>query len=105
VTLHDICVRIVYPRPDNSLENQEVLALNKNLFESKWKQIRDRTTAWWSLMSDIDLVKVDKAENKFDKYVTLLQVKYGYTRDHAKKELSRRVTEYETELKNTDKAA
>jgi hypothetical protein len=87
-----------------STKNQEKLTVNKNLFESKWKQIRDRTTAWWSLMSDFDLVKVDKAENKFDKYVTLLQVKYGYTRDQAKKEVSRRVAEYETELKNADKA-
>jgi hypothetical protein len=79
--------------------------VNKNLFESKWKQIRDRTTAWWSLMSDVDLVKVDKSENKFDKYVTLLQVKYGYTRDHAKKEVSRRVAEYEVEQKEDVKPA
>jgi hypothetical protein len=79
--------------------------LNKNLFESKWKQIRSQTTAWWSLMSDVDLVKVDKADSKFDKYVTLLQVKYGYTRDHAKKEVSRRVAEYEVEQKEDVKPA
>jgi hypothetical protein len=48
-------------------------------------------------MSDFDLVKVDKAENKFGKYVTLLQVKYGFTRDQAKKEVSRRVAAYEAE--------
>jgi hypothetical protein len=79
--------------------------MNKNLFESKWKQIRSQTTAWWSLMSDLDLVKVDKADSKFDKYVTMLQVKYGYTRDQAKKEVSRRVAEYEAEQKDSVKPA
>jgi hypothetical protein len=71
--------------------------LNKKLFESKWKQIRSHTTAWWTLMSEYDLNKVDKAEVKFDKYVTMLQVKYGYTRQQAKMEIGKRVTELEAE--------
>jgi c-di-GMP-related signal transduction protein len=70
--------------------------VNKDQFESKWKQIRSQTTAWWSLMSDYDLVKVDKAVIKFDKYLTMLQVKYGYTRQQAKIEIGKRVAEYET---------
>ena len=73
--------------------------MNKELFESKWKEIRNQTTAWWSLMSDHDLIKVDKAEVKLDKFVTMLQVKYGYTREQAKKEISGHVAEYETKLK------
>jgi hypothetical protein len=73
--------------------------LNKNLFESKWQQIRDQSTAWWSLMSEYDLNKVDKAEVKFDKYVTMLQVKYGYTRKQAKLEIDKRVAEFEAEQK------
>ena len=71
--------------------------MNKKLFESKWKQIRSHTTAWWTLMSEYDLNKVDKAEVKFDKYVTMLQVKYGYTRQQAKMEIGKRVTELEAE--------
>jgi len=78
----------------------ENLAMNKDLFETKWKQIRSQTTGWWSLMSNDDLNKVDKAEIKFNKYVTLLQVKYGYTREQAKKEMSRHISEYEVEQKN-----
>ena len=70
--------------------------MNKDQFESKWKQIRSQTTAWWSLMSDSDLEKVDKSAIKFDKYITLLQVKYGYTRQQAKTELGVRVAEYES---------
>jgi len=71
--------------------------MNKTLFESKWKQIRSQTTAWWSLMVDYDLNKVDKADVKLDKYVTLLRVKYGYTREEAKKEIGKRVEIYEAE--------
>ncbi len=65
--------------------------MNKKLFESKWTQIRSHTTAWWTLMSEYDLNKVDKADIKFDKYVTMLQVKYGYTRQQAKTEIDKRV--------------
>jgi hypothetical protein len=71
--------------------------MNKDLFESKWQQIRGQTNAWWSLMSDYDLNKVDKAVVKFEKYVTLLRVKYGYTRVQAIKEIGRHLVEYETE--------
>jgi len=75
--------------------------MNKDLFESKWKQIRSQTTAWWSLMSIHDLEKVDKAEVKLDKYTTMLRVKYGYTRDQARKELGKRLIDYETEQKGS----
>jgi hypothetical protein len=73
--------------------------MNKDLFESKWKQIRSQTSAWWSLMSSQDLEKVDKAEIKMIKYMTLLQVKYGYTREEAKKEVTKRLKEFELEQK------
>lgn len=71
--------------------------MNRDLFESKWKQIRSQTTAWWSLMGDHELIKVDKAEIKLDKYVTMLRVKYGYTNEQAKKEIAKRVGKYEAE--------
>jgi hypothetical protein len=71
--------------------------MNNNLFEEKWDQIRSQTPAWWSLMSDQDLEKVNKAEVKMTKYVTLLQVKYGYMREEAKKEISKRLKEFESE--------
>jgi hypothetical protein len=76
------------------------LVLNKKLFESKWKQIRNQSTGWWTLMSEYDLNKVDKADVKFDKYVTMLQVKYGYTRQQAKTEIDKHVAEFEAELES-----
>jgi hypothetical protein len=73
--------------------------INKALFEEKWKVIRSQTPNWWSLMAEFDLVKVDKADIKFDKFVTMLQVKYGYTRQKAREEINRVWTEYEAKHK------
>ena len=75
--------------------------INKALFEEKWKVIRVQSTGWWSLMAEFDLVKVDKAEVKFDKFATLLQVKYGYTRQKAREEINRLWAEYEAQTKKT----
>jgi len=70
--------------------------LNNAIFEEKWKQIRSQSTGWWSLMAEYDLLKVDKAEAKFDKFVNMLQVKYGYTRQKARDEVGKLWTEYES---------
>jgi len=77
--------------------------MNKELFDDKWKQIRSQTNGWWSLITEYDLAKMDKAPVKFDKYVTVLKVKYGYTREQAKKELGKHFAEYEAEQNNVAK--
>ena len=74
--------------------------MNKAIFEEKWGLIRSQSTGWWSLMADYDLNKVDKADVKFDKFVTMLQVKYGYTRQKAREEIGRFWAEYEAKNKN-----
>ena len=63
--------------------------MDKTIFEEKWTLIRGQINARWSLMVEYDLNKVDKAEVKFDKFVTMLQVKYGYTRQNAKEEIAK----------------
>jgi hypothetical protein len=73
--------------------------MNPTLFEEKWKVIRGQSNKWWSLMAEFDLLKVDKAEIKYEKYVTMLQVKYGYTRQKARDEIGRRLAEYEAQIK------
>jgi hypothetical protein len=50
-------------------------------------------------MADHDLDKVEKAEVKFDKNVTMLQVKYGYTRQQAREEIARFWSEYKAKTK------
>lgn len=75
--------------------------MNKALFEEKWEVIREQASSWWSLMADFDLKKVDKAEVKFDKFVTVLQVKYGYTRQKAREEVAKAWAQYEAKKKKT----
>lgn len=70
------------------------------MFEEKWKQIRSQSTEWWNLMAEYDLLKVDKAEAKFDKFASMLQVKYGYTRQQAREEIGKLWAKYESENKN-----
>jgi hypothetical protein len=70
--------------------------MNKALFEEKWKLIRGQVNTRWSLMVEYDLLKVDKAEVKFNKFVNMLQVKYGYTRKKAKEEIGNLWAEYES---------
>jgi len=62
---------------------------NKTKFDQQWKVIRSRSPQWWSLLGEHDLKKIDKAENKQNKFLTMLQVKYGYTRQQATDELNR----------------
>lgn len=77
------------------------MAINKTSFEENWKEIRSQSTKRWSLIAEHDLVKVDKAEVKFDKFVTMLQVKYGLTRDVARNEINRFWTENTAKSKLT----
>jgi len=70
--------------------------MNRALFEEKWTLIRTQITAKWDLIVEYDLLKLDKAEVKFDKFATMLQVKYGYTRPQAKEEIAKLWAEYES---------
>ncbi len=71
------------------------MAMNKSIFEENWKAIRAEATARWSLMADFDLHKVEKADDKYDRFVTMLQVKYGLTRQQAREEVHKFWLEHE----------
>lgn len=75
------------------------MVMTKTIFEENWKLIRAQATERWSLMAEYDLNKVDKAEVKFDKFVTMLQVKYGYSREKAREEINRLWAEHEAKSK------
>ena len=74
--------------------------MNKTIFEGKWKQIRGKSKEWWSLINDLDLSRVDKADFKLDKYVVLLQVKYGYSKQDAREEINKRLEQHEAKEKD-----
>ena len=70
------------------------MAVQKSKFDANWKTIRRQSMDWWSLLAEHDLKKVDKAEDKQDKFVTLLQVKYGDSREQARDEINKRWTAF-----------
>ena len=72
--------------------------MNKDVFEGKWKQIRGEAKIWWGKLTDDDL---DKAAGEFDKFVGVLQERYGYSREQAEEEIEKRVNEYEAALKKS----
>ena len=78
--------------------------MNKTIFEENWKTIRAQSTGRWSLMAEYDLSKVDKAEVKFDRFITMLQVKYGYTRQKAREEVTSFWAECKAKSRITDMA-
>ena len=71
--------------------------MNRTIFEGNWKQIRGKSKEWWSLINDLDLKRVDKASFKLDKYIVLLQVKYGYTKQFARDAIFKRLAEQEAD--------
>jgi len=76
------------------------MAMNKTIFEKNWKAIRAESTAHWNLMADFDLNKVDKAEDKYDRFMTMLQVKYGLSRQQAREEVQKFWMEYEAKKRD-----
>lgn len=72
--------------------------MNKDVFEGKWKQLRGEAKVWWGKLTDDDL---DKAAGEYDKFVGVLQERYGYSREQAEEEIEKRVNEYEATLKKS----
>ena len=70
--------------------------MNKDILEGKWKQMRGEAKGWWGKLTDDDL---DRAAGKFEVLAGLLQEKYGYSRQRATDEIDKRMTAYETKLK------
>jgi hypothetical protein len=70
--------------------------MDKMIFEENWGLIRGEINVRWNLMVEYDLLKVDKAKVKFDKFVAMLQVKYGYTRQGARDEIGKLWAEYKS---------
>jgi uncharacterized protein YjbJ (UPF0337 family) len=66
-------------------------AMNQDVIEGKWKQIRGEVKKWWGQLTDDDLDTV--AGNK-DKLIGKLQERYGYAKEKAQEEVDRRLREY-----------
>jgi len=67
--------------------------MNKDIFEGKWKQMRGQIKVTWGKLTNDDL---DEVGGKYDKFVSLLMEKYGYSRERAEEEVDRQVRDHES---------
>ncbi len=53
------------------------------MFKGQWKEIKGEIKSRWGKLTDDDLMEIEGNQEKF---VGLLQKRYGYSRDEAEKE-------------------
>lgn len=69
----------------------EQSAMNQDVFEGRWRQMRGTLKSWWGKLTDDDL---DRIGGQKDKLIGWVQEKYGYTRDKAQQEVEQHLREY-----------
>ena len=63
-----------------------------DILQGNWKQLKGQVKEWWGDLTDDDLTKID---GKREKLVGALQERYGYAKDRAEQEVTRRLDEYQ----------
>lgn len=66
--------------------------MNNDILQGNWKQLKGQVKEWWGDLTDDDLTKID---GKRDQLVGALQERYGYTKERAEQEVTRRLDEYQ----------
>jgi uncharacterized protein YjbJ (UPF0337 family) len=61
-----------------------VSIVNADVFRGKWKQLRGRAKQAWGDLTDDDLAKID---GSYDRFVGVLQEKYGYSKEEAQRKI------------------
>jgi uncharacterized protein YjbJ (UPF0337 family) len=67
--------------------------MNSDILAGKWKQLKGEIKRQWGKFTDDDL---NIAEGHYDKLVGLVQERYGYAREEAKKEVDRFLKDYDS---------
>ena len=63
--------------------------MNNDVLKGKWRQLRGNIKEFFGKLTDDDLTTI---EGSTDKFVGVLQERYGYTKDQAKSELDKFLT-------------
>ncbi len=58
--------------------------MNRDIFAGKWKQFRGRVKQTWGDLTDDEL---DRIDGSYDRFVGVLQEKYGYGRAEAESKI------------------
>jgi hypothetical protein len=56
-----------------------------------WEDLRPQLRSWWDRLTEADLAQIG---GQRDRLISLLQQRYGYTRERAQQEVDRRLQEY-----------
>jgi uncharacterized protein YjbJ (UPF0337 family) len=59
--------------------------MNEDVFKGKWNQMKGGLKQAWGDLTDDDITK---AEGSYDKFVGVLQERYGWQRDRAEREVN-----------------
>jgi uncharacterized protein YjbJ (UPF0337 family) len=66
-------------------------AMSGDILKGQWMQISGRLKEWWGDLTDDDVKRIDGSK---DRLIGVLQEKYGYAKDRALNEVSRRLDEF-----------
>jgi len=58
--------------------------MRRDKFEENWDQLKGKIQGKWSKFTDDDL---DKINGKYEKFLSQLQKRYGYTKEEAEREM------------------
>jgi len=59
--------------------------MNKDVFKGKWKQLQGSIRRKWADLTDDDIGKI---QGDGEKFIGVLQEKYGFAKDRAERELN-----------------
>lgn len=59
--------------------------MNKDILKGQWLQIKGKIKQHWAKLTDDELSQI---EGKEDELIGILQKKYGYSKDQAKREFN-----------------
>jgi uncharacterized protein YjbJ (UPF0337 family) len=57
----------------------------------QWENLRHQLRSWWDRLTEADLAQIG---GQRDRLISVLQQRYGYTRERAQQEVDRRLQEY-----------
>lgn len=63
----------------------------EDIVSGAWMTMRGQIIVTWTKITEADL---DQVGGKFEKFVNLLQDKYGFTRERAQEEVNRQIAEH-----------
>jgi uncharacterized protein YjbJ (UPF0337 family) len=70
--------------------------MDKDIFEGKWKEMRGQVKEIWGKLTDNEL---EIAGGNCQQIVGLLQMRYGYTRQRAERELNQKLAKVKEKIK------